>query len=696
MNQLMKILSRARKSSDVVLAVAMAAVLGALIIPLPPWLLDLGLAINLAAGVALLVAALYAQDALKVTAFPTLLLFTTLFRLALNVSSTRLALAEGHAGEVIQAFGEFVVRGDYVVGAVLFAILTLVQFMVVAKGAERVAEVSARFTLDAMPGKQMSIDADLRAGAIDQAQARQRRRNLERESQMFGAMDGAMKFVKGDVIAGLVIVAVNLLGGTTIGVFQQGMSLSEAASTFALIAIGDGLVSQIPSLCIAVAAGLVVTRVASEKEEDSLGSEIGAQFFGQSRALWVVAGLCVALALMPGMPLVTFLGLGALLGGLAHVLGHMRQAEGEKAGSAEAKSQTATESAGADGAGAGAAPASAAAPVGVSPLTVDLAPDLTPMAAEQGGAFVHQLLNQLRDEIFYELGVRVPGIRVRTHAAYLPSGGYAILVDEVPAGAGEVMPNALYVLSPPDELSFLDLPLEPAVEPGTGRAISWVTEAGRSRLEMAQVPVLRPGELIVHHFRSILRSRAASLLGVQEVQGLLEGLEAQAPMLVKEALQKVPLPLLTDVLRKLVQEQVSIRNMRVILEALVSPTTEGDAHALAERCRQALHRYLSHKFAPSGPLYAYLVDPEVEEALRGTGPRGPAPSPERVAEILEGVRRIATGGRAVLLTAPDVRRTLRRLIEGAFPDVAVLTYGELDVALQIRPLGRLAPVAVTA
>src|SRR4051812_986610 len=459
MKLLTQILERIAKSSDVVLAIAMAAVLAAMIVPMPSWMLDIGIAINLAASASLLVAALYAQDALKVTTFPTLLLCTTLFRLSLNVSSTRLALAEAHAGQIIQAFGEFVVRGDYVVGAVLFAILTLVQFLVVAKGAERVAEVSARFTLDAMPGKQMSIDADLRAGAIDQAQARQRRRNLERESQMFGAMDGAMKFVKGDVIAGLVIVAVNLLGGTIIGVFQQGLRLSEAVSTFALIAIGDGLVSQIPSLCIAVAAGLVVTRVASEREDDSLGSEIGTQFFGQAKALWVVAGLCVALGLMPGMPLLTFLGLGALLGGLAHVLEHMRRAEGEKTRSADTKPETATDGVGADGTGVGAAPASAAAPVGVSPLTLDLAAGLTPMAAEQGGAFVHQLLNQLRDEIFYELGVRVSGIRVRSHAAYLPPGGYAILLDEVPAGAGEVVPGALYVLSPPDELSFLDLPI---------------------------------------------------------------------------------------------------------------------------------------------------------------------------------------------------------------------------------------------
>jgi type III secretion protein V len=692
MNPLVKILLRARKSSDVVLAVAMAAVLGAMIIPLPPWLLDVGLAINLAAAVALLVAALYARSALKVTSFPTLLLFTTLFRLALNVSSTRLALAEGHAGEVIQAFGEFVVRGDYVVGAVVFAILTLVQFLVVAKGAERVAEVSARFTLDAMPGKQMSIDADVRAGAIDQTQARRRRRDLERESQMFGSMDGAMKFVKGDVIAGLVIVAVNLLGGIAIGVLQNGMSMAEAASTFALIAIGDGLVSQIPSLCIAVAAGLVVTRVASEKEDDSLGSEIGSQFFGQAQTLWVVAGLCGALALMPGMPHLTFLGLGGLLGGLAYALKHVLPGaiEAEK----PAEQQGGTPAEGADAAGTpGAAPESATVAVGVSPLTVDLAPDLTALAQEQGGAFVHHLLNRVRDELFFELGVRVPGIRVRTQAAYLSPGEYRILVDEVPAGGGQVSPGALYALAPTEEIAFLEVKAEPAVEPGTGRPISRVTEAGRARLEMAQIPVRRPGELIADHLRHVLRARAASLLGIQEVQGLLEGLEAQSPVLVKEALQKVPLPLLTDVLRKLIQEQVSIRDLRAILEALVSPTTEGDATSLAERCRQALHRYLSHKYAPSGPLYAYLVDPEVEEGLRGAGPRGASPDPEWVAGVLEGLRRIATGGRAVLLTAPDVRRTLRKLCEGAFPDVAVLTYGELDVDLQIRPIGRLAPVA---
>jgi type III secretion protein V len=679
-NVLTKVLAGAKGSPDVVLAVAMAAILAALIIPLPAWLLDAGLAVNLALSVLLLVGAVYARDALKVAAFPTLLLLTTLFRLALNVSSTRLALAEGYAGDVIQAFGEFVVRGEYVVGAVIFAILTLVQFLVVSKGAERVAEVSARFTLDAMPGKQMSIDADLRAGAIDQAAARRRRRELERESQMFGAMDGAMKFVKGDVIAGLIILFINLLGGIAIGTLQHGMSASEAAATYALIAIGDGLVSQIPSLCIATAAGLVVTRVGSEREDGSLGGEIGTQFFGQARPLWIVAGLCGALALMPGMPRLTFLLLGGLVGLGAWLLGKRTASPASAAGAMEPPD---------------AGPGHAAAPepgpqsaqlFGVSPITVDLAADLTALVEEDGGKFTRADLNLVRDQIFFELGVKVPGIRVRTHARNLPAATFSVLIDEVPCGGGKIRPGALYALASPSDLAFLEVDAEAAVEPGTGRAISVVPAHQRQKLEAAQVPLRTPQQLVCEHLVAVLRKRAPDLVGVQEVQALLDGLEPTAPALVKEALSKVPMPLLTDILRRLVQEEVSVRNIRAILEALVSPTTEGDATALAERCRQALHRYLSHKYAPSGPLYAYLADPEVEDDIRH-GEAGM--DPERVGAILEGVRRIATGGEAVVLTSPDVRRRLRKLVEGAFPQVAVLTYAELNTDLQIRPIGRL-------
>ncbi|MGZ3446505.1 MAG: FHIPEP family type III secretion protein, partial [Myxococcaceae bacterium] len=316
--RLRSILAAVLRNRELVLPCLVAAILGALVVPLPTWLLDLGLALNLVAAAALLVAALQAGSPLELSAFPTLLLVTTLFRLALNVSSTRLALADGHAGAIIQAFGEFVVRGDYVVGGVVFAVVTLVQFLVVAKGAERVSEVAARFTLDAMPGKQMAIDADLRAGLIDQTAARERRRALERESQMFGAMDGAMKFVKGDVLAGLVIVLVNLVGGVLVGVLQRGLEGQEALARYALIAIGDGLVSQVPSLCIAVAAGLVVTRVTPGEEGQGLGEDIGLQLLGSRGAPWLLAGVAGALALVPGMPRVTFVALGMALLCLGH------------------------------------------------------------------------------------------------------------------------------------------------------------------------------------------------------------------------------------------------------------------------------------------------------------------------------------------------------------------------------------------
>ncbi len=684
-DQITKALGVVKSSPDVLLAVVMAAILAAMIVPLPPWLLDAGIAVNLAAAVMLLVGAVYAKDALKVAAFPTLLMLTTLFRLALNVSSTRLALSEGHAGDIIQAFGEFVVQGEYVVGAVIFIILTLVQFLVVAKGAERVAEVSARFTLDAMPGKQMSIDADLRAGAIDQAAARKRRRDLERESQMFGAMDGAMKFIKGDVIAGLIIVLVNLIGGIAIGALQHGMPVAEAATTYALIAIGDGLVSQIPSLCIATAAGLVVTRVASEREDGSLGGEIGSQFFGNAKPLWIVAGMCLALALMPGMPRLIFLGLTGAIGFGAWSLGKPRSGKPTEKAAEGAANATSDASQEADPA-AQQGPQSANV-FGVSPLTLDLAPDLVALVEEDGGKFATVDLNLVRDQIFYELGVKVPGIRIRTHVRSLQEGTYAFAIDEVPCARGAVQSDALYALQPPAEIAFLEVAVEPASEPGTGKPISRATPGAKEKLEAAGITVRTARQLVCEHLVSVLRRRAADLLGVQEVQILLEGLEQQAPALVKEALSKVPMPLLTDVLRKLIQEEVSVRNIRAILEALVAPTTEGDASALAERCRQALHRYLSHKYAPSGPLYAYLADPEVEQTIREADG---GIDPDRVGAILESVRRVASSGRAVVLASPDVRRRLRKLVEGAFPDVAVLTYAELNPDLQIRPIGRLA------
>jgi type III secretion protein V len=671
-----KALARARTQSDVILAIVMAAIVGSMIVPLPPWLLDVGIAINLAAAAALLVAALYAKDALKVASFPTLLLITTLFRLSMNVSSTRLALSEGHAGEIIQAFGEFVVRGDYVVGAVIFLILTLVQFLVVAKGAERVAEVSARFTLDAMPGKQMSIDADLRAGAISQEQARTRRRELERESQLFGSMDGAMKFVKGDVIAGLVITAVNLVGGIVIGTLQNGMSVADAASTYALISIGDGLVSQIPSLCIAVAAGLVVTRVASENDDSSLGGDIGSQFFGQWKALFVVAGLCLLLALMPGMPHLTFVMIAALLTAVG--FGLKRVQDKPKATNSVAKSPNAGERKALE------------LNPGVSPLTLDLSADLTWMVEELDGQFAKADLYTVRERVHLELGVKLPGFRVRTGAP-LPSGSWALSIDEIPAGRGTIGELRFVTTGSVAELTAIGVQGTPLADPVLGRALTIVPAADEAKVRAARMPLLSAREYVCEHLTVQLKKRAHQFLGVQEVQAALTAVENSHAALVKEALLKVPLPLMTDVLKKLLTEQVSIRNLKAILDALVSPSTAGDALQLADRCRQALSRQISHQYAPSGSLFAYLVDPGIEEKLRTAGA---AIDPRDAGAILEGMKSVARQGRAVLLASPDVRRLLKKLVEGAFPEVAVLTFAELDPELQVRPVGRLAPVSL--
>jgi type III secretion protein V len=679
-----------KQHADLILAGAVAAIVAAMIVPLPTWLLDGLLALNLAAAATLLVAALYARDALTVSSFPTLLLLTTLFRLALNVSSTRLALLEGDAGEVIGAFGEFAIQGQYVVGLVIFAILALVQFLVVAKGAERVSEVAARFTLDAMPGKQMSIDADLRSGAMGQAEARRRRKALERESQLFGAMDGAMKFVKGDAIAGLVIVAVNLVGGLAIGVLVRGMSMADAAHTYFLLAIGDGLVSQIPALCVAVAAGLVVTRVASEDESTDLGLDIGAQFFGRPRALFVVAGLLGALGLLPGMPIVPFAVLALGLIALGVSLGRKQKAEATR--QAQARADAGLAHAAPSPTSGTPAAVLAPTPVGSVPLLIDLSPALARLARDDGGRLAATEIPQLREALFLDMGVRFPAVRVRQNAPGLADGQYAIAIDEVPCARGQLDPTRAFTAAPASDLEMLGVASVPFRDPSSGRTIAAIDPAEAERLTLAGAPVRTARELLLTHLAQVLRRHASSFLGVQETQALLDGFEAQSPALVREATQKVTPTVLTEVLRLLVDEGVSIRNLRAILEALCEPGPDGDAQLLAERARAALRRHLSHRFAPEGTLLTLLLDPAVEDAVRGAlrPGGGVALDPDQAMGILEGLKGVLRGRtQGVILAAPDVRRALRRLLASSFPEVAVLTYGELNGDLAVRPVGKL-------
>ena len=657
-------------TSDAALGIALLSIIGALLVPLPSWVVDLGLALNLAVSVLLLLTAMRAKDALRLATFPTVLLLSTLVRLSLNVSSTRLALSEGSAGRVIEAVGEFVIRGNFAVGSVVFLILSVVQFLVVAKGSERVAEVAARFTLDALPGKQMAIDADLRAGTIDQAQATLRRSRLERESQLFGALDGAMKFVKGDVIAGLIVVAVNLFAGTALGVFQQSLSWSEAAATYALIAIGDGLVSQIPSLCVAIAAALVVTRVASENEQASLGSDIAQELFGRYETLGVVGGMCAVLAVVPGLPGGVFT--LCALGFLGAAFARKRFIEGGSESPATPKAQ-------------GGGPVTGAPNSrDVFPLAIELARDLGPLATLASGDLA-KVLDERCLATCEALGIERPAVSLR-FGDHLGPGQFRVLFFDTPESAGVTGADECFALVPASELAVFKIEGRTCKHPSTLKEVTRVSSFSKGQLNELRVPALNACEWIAEHVEHVLRSQAAELLGIDEVQAILSRVEMRAPALVREVSQKVPLALLTAVLKRILEERLSIRNVRVLLEALAAPSATGDASALAERCREAMHRELSHRVAPQGSLYALLVDPPVEAALLDSGA---ALEPELAQGILECVRTLVPTGVGTVLASPDVRRWLRKLLEVPFPEVDVLSFRELSPHIAVRPIGKI-------
>jgi type III secretion protein V len=669
------VLARLRGAGDALFALAVLAVVLLLVAPLSPGVLDVLLAANLAAAATILVVTLFAKDALAFASFPTLLLLTTLFRLALNVSSTRLVLSRGEAGRVIEAFGRVVVSGDYVVGAVVFAILTLVQLLVVAKGAERVAEVAARFTLDALPGKQMAIDADVRAGALDQGEARRRRRALERESQLYGAMDGALKFVKGDAIAGIAIVLVNVVGGLAAGALR-GMELGEAARRYALLAIGDGLVSQIPALLVAVSAGVAVTRVGAEDETTSLGREIGRQVVAEPASLATVAALLGGLALAPGLPAAPFALLAAAAAaGAVHL--HRR---GARAASSAA-----------------AAPASEAAPAPFappSPLVLALAEDLLATARAADGSGPGLALARLRDELWRELGVRLPPVAVRPLRG--EPGSWTLLVDEVPVARGRADPGALVALAPPDDLALAGIAATAARDPLTGRRVSLVDARDGDRAR-ALGPVHGPLERALADVAWGLARSAHQLVGVQEAQVLLDALEPTAPALVREAGRQLPPALLAEVLRRLLEEGVSIRPLRTILEAILEAGgAPRGAAALAEAARRALRRHIAHRCARGDAVVALLLDPAVERAVRdAVVGETLALGPDEAEAFLDGldaeVRELDDP--PVILTSAEVRRALRSLVAPRFPGVPVIAYDELPPETPVRPVGRLALAA---
>jgi type III secretion protein V len=631
--------------ADIIFAALVVLVVGLMIVPLPTWTLDLLISTNLSAAVVILLVVLYVPDAIGIATFPTLLLLTTLFRLSLNVASTRLILLQANAGQVIKAFGTFVVRGNYVVGAVVFLVLTIVQFIVVAKGSERVAEVGARFVLDAMPGKQMAIDAELRGGTIDGGEARRRRRLLQRESQFYGAMDGAMKFVKGDVVASLVIVVVNLLGGLAIGVAMKDLPVAEALRRYGLLTIGDGLVTQIPALVLSTAAGVLVTRVASEEDQTPLGDELARQLLGVPKAFQVASIFVFLLAAVPGLPALPFVIIGTALFTVGRSRARAKSLEQQRA---------ATEPSPKDR---GRASHELAFIPMVIPWSLEVSPDLGALLDREPNG-IRSIAIGMRAQLFAELGVPLPAPRVRVRAE-LPGRHVVLSLHEVPA---KVLP-------------LLD-------KQSDDEAVASVQE---STLEL-------------------LRARAADFLGLAEVQRLLDELEQFAAATVRNVVPRpISVVLLTDVLRRLVDEGVSVRDLRAILEALSAiGATEKDALNLAEHVRSQMRRTITFRLtAGLGQLDVVLLDPILEDTVRRAITRTAAGSfltlpPQAARDVLSSVKRAIDSvppreEPLVILTQPDVRRFVRKLIESDMPNVAVVSFAELLPEVSLKPAARAVP-----
>ncbi|MBI3186066.1 MAG: type III secretion system export apparatus subunit SctV [Myxococcales bacterium] len=695
------------KYSDIVLAVLVVSIVGMMIVPLPTFLLDILLTFNISLSVMIVLISLYVPEALRLSVFPTLLLITTMYRLSLTISTTRLILLTGDPGEVVQAFGQFVVQGNFVVGAVIFIILVIVNFIVISKGSERVAEVAARFTLDAMPGKQMSIDADLRAGAIDMEEGKRKRRDLERESSLFGAMDGAMKFVKGDAIAGIIITVVNIVGGLVIGVMQKGMPIGEAAKKYTLLTIGDGLVGMIPALLISTAAGIIVTRVSGEEQGSHLGKDVSTQLTAYPKAIAISAAMLVVLGIIPGLPTIPFwlLGAGAGAGGYLLLKRQKKLESGELDENGEAPEN-----------GEGAPQAVEPGPKEpinpdselfipvVTPIVLEVSDALVPYvdSRQDGGRFLYELIPFMRDGLFVELGVRFPGVRARGNPS-LPPGAYQIQINEVPVVTGQATLGHILVNDTVDRLKLMNVQGFEAINPATRQPAAWVPEGHKEMLEAAGLTTWDVPGYAILHLAAVLRRHAREFVGIQESQTMLDQLDKAFPAIVKEVIPKVVNVLkLTDILGRLVEEEISIRDLRGILQALAEyGQVEADNVMLTEHVRASLKRYVSHKYARgTNTLVVYLLDPQIEEAIRSSIKRTSsgthlALEPDIAQEIVQAVKNECghlppTAQRPVILTAMDIRRYVRKLLEYEFnPPFSVVSYQELSPDLNIQPVARI-------
>jgi len=663
-----------RSYSDLVLVVGVVAIIGLMILPLPMVVIDALVALNILIGIGLLLIAIYIPTPVAFSSFPSVLLLTTLFRLSLAIAITRSILLNADAGHIIDTFGNIVVGGNLVVGLVVFLIITVVQFIVVAKGAERVAEVAARFSLDAMPGKQLSIDSDLRSGLLEKDEARRRRRLLEVESQLHGSLDGAMKFVKGDAIAGIVIIVINLLGGLAVGVLMHGMSLPDATHTYSILTIGDGMVAQIPALLASISAGLIVTRTAGEDEDRNLGAVIARQISNEPRVLMILGGIALCLMLVPGFPLIVFLPIGLVLVALA--AWRMRERVGMfrrvfKVPESQAELLP---------------PDVADTDALTPPPALLLEVQMTTLQT-LGSAPVRNLFRQVVGGLREEYGVPLPKPALRA-GLNLPEHGYALYAYGVRIAYGVVKPDALFLpgraaLPAPHAEQAL------AVDAVAGFPGRWI-----NRDSTHASTALDPTQMLREHIRLALERHLSLFIGIQETSNLSNGLSRDYPDLVREMLRVVSPQRVAEVLKRLVEERVPIRQLRDVFEAITDAASrEKDIVLVAEYVRMALRRHLSYRYADQAHALRVLV-----ARLRRSVHNGPAGTqlavePELASRLLAQIGEFARGEHGatmVLLSSMDVRRHLRKLTEAEYADIPVLSYQELVPDLQLIPVGQLA------
>ncbi len=663
--------------------VGLLAILAMVVVPLPPFALDVLFTFNIALSIVVVMAVFYVARPLEFGVFPTVLLLATLLRLALNVASTRVVLMHGHqgtgaAGHVIESFGEFVIGGNYVVGVVVFVILTIVNFVVVTKGAGRISEVSARFTLDAMPGKQMAIDADLNAGLVTQDEARKRRAEVRAEADFYGSMDGASKFVRGDATAGILILLINMIGGLAIGTMMHDMSFADAARNYALLTIGDGLVAQLPALLLSTAVALIVTRMSGEQD---MGGEVARQLFGRPKALWIAAGLLGVMGIVPGMPNVTFLAMAALCAGLAWWRSRV------------AASATPAEP----------APAPVPPPEAreitwddvrpVDPIALEVGYRLVPLVDARESGDLLARIRGVRRKLSQELGFLVQTVHIRDNLELAPNA-YRINLTGVTVGEGVVHVDRELAINP--GRVFGSVSGLATRDPAFGMEAVWIEPAMREHAQTLGYTVVDAATVVATHLSHVVSQHAHELLGHEEVQQLVSGLAKTAPKLIEELIPKVlPLSVVVKVLQGLLAERVPIRNIRAIVEALAEHALRTqDPAALLAQVRVALGRQIVQDiagFAEEVPVIT--IEPDLEQLLQGSGQSGGAVTPglepglaERLQrQVLEAARQVeAAGEPAVLLTPPTLRMTLARFLRAGIPGLHVLAWNEIPDSRRVR------------